>query len=41
MTTPRPSGTVTLLLADRGAVALKGFDDPARLYDVRWREGGG
>ncbi|MEX1254521.1 MAG: adenylate/guanylate cyclase domain-containing protein, partial [Dehalococcoidia bacterium] len=26
------------LFADRGAVALKGFDDPARLYEVRWKE---
>jgi class 3 adenylate cyclase len=24
--------------ADRGAVALKGFDEPIRLYEVRWRE---
>ena len=24
--------------ADRGAVALKGFEDPVRLWDVRWRE---
>jgi class 3 adenylate cyclase len=22
---------------DRGAFALKGFDDPVRLYEVRWR----
>jgi adenylate cyclase len=25
------------LFADRGAVPLKGFEDPARLYEVRWR----
>jgi class 3 adenylate cyclase len=25
------------LFADRGAAALKGFDDPVRLYEVRWR----
>jgi class 3 adenylate cyclase len=24
--------------ADRGDVALKGFDEPVRLYEVRWRE---
>ena len=24
------------LFADRGAAALKGFEDPVRLYDVRW-----
>jgi adenylate cyclase len=24
--------------ADRGGVALKGFEDPVRLYEVRWRE---
>ena len=26
------------LFADRGAVALRGFEDPVRLYEVRWRE---
>jgi len=26
------------LFADRGEVALRGFEDPVRLYDVRWRE---
>ncbi len=26
------------LFADRGAAALKGFEDPVRLYEVRWRE---
>jgi class 3 adenylate cyclase len=26
------------LFADRGASALKGFEDPVRLYEVRWRE---
>ncbi len=26
------------LLADRGDVALRGFEDPVRLYEVRWRE---
>ena len=24
--------------ADRGMTALKGFEDPVRLYEVRWRE---
>ena len=24
------------LFADRGEVALKGFDEPVRLYEVRW-----
>jgi class 3 adenylate cyclase len=27
------------LLADRGDVALRGFEDPVRLFEVRWREG--
>jgi class 3 adenylate cyclase len=26
------------LLSDRGDVALRGFEDPVRLYEVRWRE---
>jgi adenylate cyclase len=26
------------LFADRGEVVLKGFDEPVRLYEVRWRE---
>jgi class 3 adenylate cyclase len=26
------------LFSDRGAAPLKGFDDPVRLYEVRWRE---
>ncbi len=26
------------LFADRGDVTLKGFDEPVRLYEVRWRE---
>jgi class 3 adenylate cyclase len=26
------------LFADRGEVALKGFDEPVRLYEVRWRQ---
>jgi class 3 adenylate cyclase len=26
------------LFADRGAAALKGFEDPVRLYEVRWRD---
>jgi len=28
------------LLADRGDVALRGFEDPVRLYEVRWGEEG-
>ena len=27
------------LFADRGEANLKGFDEPVRLYEVRWREG--
>jgi class 3 adenylate cyclase len=27
----------TFLFADRGDVALRGFDEPVRLYEVRWR----
>ena len=26
------------LFSDRGEVALRGFEDPVRLYEVRWRE---
>jgi class 3 adenylate cyclase len=26
------------LFSDRGDVALRGFEDPVRLYDVRWRD---
>jgi class 3 adenylate cyclase len=28
------------LFADRGAEALRGFEDPVRLYEVRWRDAG-
>jgi class 3 adenylate cyclase len=28
------------LFADRGEASLKGFDDPVRLYEVRWEEEG-
>ena len=28
------------LFADRGEVALRGFEDPVRLYEVRWEEQG-
>ncbi len=27
------------LFADRGETALRGFEDPVRLYEVRWQEG--
>jgi class 3 adenylate cyclase len=27
------------LLSDRGDVALRGFEDPVRLFEARWREG--
>jgi class 3 adenylate cyclase len=27
------------LFSDLGAVALRGFEDPVRLYEVRWRQG--
>ncbi len=26
------------MFGDRGEVALRGFDDPIRLYEVRWQE---
>jgi class 3 adenylate cyclase len=26
------------LFADRGEVELRGFEEPMRLYEVRWRE---
>jgi class 3 adenylate cyclase len=29
------------LFADRGETALRGFEDPVRLFEVRWREQGG
>jgi class 3 adenylate cyclase len=28
------------MFGDRGETALRGFDDPVRLYEVRWREDG-
>ena len=28
------------LFADRAEANLKGFDEPVRLYEVRWREDG-
>ncbi len=28
------------LFADRGEANLKGFDEPVRLYELRWREEG-
>jgi class 3 adenylate cyclase len=28
------------LFADLGEIALRGFEDPVRLYDLRWREDG-
>jgi class 3 adenylate cyclase len=27
------------LFADTGEVVLKGFEEPVRLFEVRWREG--
>jgi class 3 adenylate cyclase len=27
------------LFADRGIADLKGFEDPVRLFEVRWRDG--
>ncbi len=27
------------LFADLGETELRGFEDPVRLYEVRWREG--
>jgi class 3 adenylate cyclase len=26
------------VFAERGEVSLKGFDEPVRLYEMRWRE---
>jgi len=26
------------MFADRGETSLKGFEDPVRLFEVRWRE---
>ena len=28
------------LFADRGETTLKGFDEPVRLYELRWRDAG-
>ena len=28
----------SFLFSDQGDVALRGFEDPVRLYEVRWRE---
>ena len=28
------------LFADRGEVVLRGFEEPVRLFEVRWREEG-
>jgi len=28
------------LFSDRGDVALRGFEDPVRLFELRWREEG-
>ncbi|KKK61867.1 hypothetical protein LCGC14_3010030, partial [marine sediment metagenome] len=28
------------LFSDRGEATLRGFDEPVRLYEVRWREEG-
>ena len=28
------------LFADRGETALRGFEDPVRLFEMRWREEG-
>ena len=30
----------SFLFSDRGAVALRGFEDPVKLWEVRWREEG-
>ncbi len=30
---------VSIAFSDRGEVALRGFEEPVRLYEVRWREG--
>jgi adenylate cyclase len=27
------------MFSDRGETALRGFEDPVRLYEVRWRSG--
>ena len=26
--------------ADRGETAMRGFEDPVRVYELRWREAG-
>ena len=28
------------LFSDRGPVALRGFDDPVKLFELRWQEEG-
>ena len=29
------------LFSDRGEIGLRGFDDPVRLYDLKWEQTGG
>jgi class 3 adenylate cyclase len=31
------SSPAGFLFADRGEAAMRGFEDPVRLYEVRWR----
>jgi class 3 adenylate cyclase len=35
---PRPSVRQRFLFADRGELVAKGFDEPVRVYEVKWRE---
>jgi len=35
---PAPAKGKGFMFGDRGDVVLRRFEDPARLYEVRWRE---
>jgi len=35
---PRPLPRKGFLFADRSEFVAKGFEEPVRVYDVRWRE---
>ena len=34
----RQTGGVAFLFADRGEFVAKGFEEPVRVYEVRWRD---
>ena len=38
VTRKEPAAGKGFVFADRGDVVLRGFEDPVRLYEVRWGE---